>query len=171
MCIISNPLVNSNWIHSPETLNSVRHWWYVIACEIWWMTLKTTEHLFYATLSFVQHFVAIGEFKLELQSGNAQSGSNSTIFRSVRPWNLTNDLAKQQGTSSVQLQALCIILYPLVNSNISYNPETLNSGPNRRFFLALWHRNFTDDPKKQQGISFMLLQAWCIISYPLVNLN
>ena len=41
---------------------------------------KTIGHVFYATSSFVQHFVAIGEFKLELQSGNAQSGSKSTIF-------------------------------------------------------------------------------------------
>ena len=32
------------------------------------------------------------------------------------------------------LQALCIISYPLVNSNLSYSPETLNSGQNRRFF-------------------------------------
>ena len=56
---------------------------------------KTVGHLFYATSSLVQHFVAIGEFKLELQSGNAQSGSNSTIFRAVRPWNLTYDLEKQ----------------------------------------------------------------------------
>ena len=56
---------------------------------------KTIGHLFYATSSFVHHFVAIGEFKLQLQSGNAQSGSNSTIFRGVRPWNLTDDLAKQ----------------------------------------------------------------------------
>ena len=56
---------------------------------------KTIGHLFYATSSFVQHFVAIGEFKLKLQSGNAQSGSNSMIFRAVRPWNLTDDLAKQ----------------------------------------------------------------------------
>ena len=56
---------------------------------------KTIGHLFYATSSFVQHFVAIGKFKLELQSGNAQSGSNWTIFRAVRPWNLTNVLAKQ----------------------------------------------------------------------------
>ena len=55
---------------------------------------KTIGHLFYATSSFVQHFVPIGEFKLELQFGNAQSGSNSTIFRAVRPWNLTDDLAK-----------------------------------------------------------------------------
>ena len=53
---------------------------------------KTIEHLFYATSSFMHHFVAIGEFKLEWESGNAQFGSNSTIFRAVRPWNLTDDL-------------------------------------------------------------------------------
>ena len=56
---------------------------------------KTIGHLFYATSSFVQHFVATGEFKLELQSGNAQSGSNSTLYRAVWPWNLTDDLQKQ----------------------------------------------------------------------------
>ena len=56
---------------------------------------KTIGHLFYATSSFVQHFIAIGEFKLELQSGNAQSGSNLTIFRAVGPWNSTDDLQKQ----------------------------------------------------------------------------
>ena len=69
------------------------------------------------------------------------------------------------------LQALCIILYPLVNSNLSYSLETLNSGQNRRFFLAMWPRNFTDDRQKQWGISFMLLQTLCSISYPLVNSN
>ena len=41
---------------------------------------KTIGHLLYATSSFVYHFVPIGEFKLELQSGNAQSGSNLTFF-------------------------------------------------------------------------------------------
>ena len=33
---------------------------------------RTIEYLFYATFSFVHHFVAISEFKLELQSRNAQ---------------------------------------------------------------------------------------------------
>ena len=56
---------------------------------------KTIRHLFYATSSSMYHFVAIGEFKLELESGNAQSGSNSTLFRAVWPWNLTDDLQKQ----------------------------------------------------------------------------
>ena len=60
-----------------------------------WSQLKTIGHLFYATSTFVHHFVAIGEFKLELQSGNAQSGSNSAIFRAVWPWNLMDDLEKQ----------------------------------------------------------------------------
>ena len=41
---------------------------------------NTIGHLFYATSSFVHHFVAIGEFKLELQSGDAHAGSKSTIF-------------------------------------------------------------------------------------------
>ena len=56
---------------------------------------KTIGHLFYATSSFVHYFTAIGELKLELQSGNAQFGSNSTIFLAVWPWILTDDLEKQ----------------------------------------------------------------------------
>ena len=56
---------------------------------------KTIGHLSFAVSSFVQHFIAIGEFKLELQSGNAQPGSNFTIFRSVWSSNLTYDIEKQ----------------------------------------------------------------------------
>ena len=58
---------------------------------------KTIGYLFNTTSSVVHHFVAIGENKLELQSGNAQSGSNSTIFRAVWPWYLTDDLEKTIG--------------------------------------------------------------------------
>ena len=56
---------------------------------------KTIGHLFNATSSFVHHFVAISDSKLEIQSGNAQFGSKWTIFRAVWPCNLTDDLAKQ----------------------------------------------------------------------------
>ena len=63
--------------------------------EIWPMTLKNNRQLFFSTLSFMHHFIAIGKFKLELQSGNAQFGSNLMIFRAVWPWNLTYDLEKQ----------------------------------------------------------------------------
>ena len=41
---------------------------------------KSIGYLSYAASSFVCHFLVIGKFKLELQSGNAQFGSNSTIF-------------------------------------------------------------------------------------------
>ena len=86
--IAATGLVISNWIRIVNFSARV-----TVKFDGW--PCKTIGHLFYATSSFVHHFVAIGEFKLELQSGNAQSGSNSTIFRAVRPWNLTDDLAKQ----------------------------------------------------------------------------
>ena len=56
---------------------------------------KTIGHLLYATSTFVHHFGAIGEFKLELQSGNAQFRSKSTIFLAMWPSNLTDDIEKQ----------------------------------------------------------------------------
>ena len=52
---------------------------------------KTKGCLFFATSSFAHHFVAIREFKLELQSGNVQFGSsmmtwsNGNIFRVTGP--------------------------------------------------------------------------------------
>ena len=45
-----------------------------------WSQLKTIWHLFYIMSSLVHHFKAMGEFKLELQSGNTQLGSKSVIF-------------------------------------------------------------------------------------------
>ena len=55
---------------------------------------KTIGHLLDATWSFVHYFKAMGELKLELQSGNAQFGSKLAIFCLVWPWNLTDDLEK-----------------------------------------------------------------------------
>ena len=86
--IAATGLVISNWIQIVNFSARV-----TVKFDRW--PCNTIGHLFYATSSFVHHFVAIGEFKLQLQSGNAQSGSNSTIFRGVRPWNLMDDLAKQ----------------------------------------------------------------------------
>ena len=86
--IAATGLVISNWI---QIVNFSAH--VTVKFDGW--PCKTIGHLFYATSSFVHHFVPIGEFKLKLQSGNAQSGSNWMIFRGVRPWNLTDDLAIQ----------------------------------------------------------------------------
>ena len=56
---------------------------------------KTIGNLFDVISSFMHNFVASSKFKLELQSGNAQFGSKSTILTAVWPWNLMDDLEKK----------------------------------------------------------------------------
>ena len=41
---------------------------------------KTIGHLFYALSGFVHYFIAMCQFKMELQSGNAKFGSKSAFF-------------------------------------------------------------------------------------------
>ena len=45
-----------------------------------WPRVKTIRHLSHAVSSFVHHFIAIGEFKLELQSETPNSGQNWQFF-------------------------------------------------------------------------------------------
>ena len=63
-------------------------------------------------------------------------------FLALWPWNLTYDLEKQQGTSSILLQALCVISFQWVNSNFSYSPETPTLGQIQQFLepcdLEIW---------------------------------
>ena len=70
-------------------------------------------------------------------------------FWPVWPWNLMDDLQKQWGTSSIWHQALCIISKPLVNSNFSYSPETLNLGKIGYFLsrvtLKFWRMTFKNN--------------------------
>ena len=56
-----------------------------------------------ATREINTKIVAIGKYKLELQSGNTLFGSKSTLFWAVWPWNFKDDLQKQQGTYSMLL--------------------------------------------------------------------
>ena len=104
--------------------------------------MTSKKYLFYTTSSFLYHFKAMGEIKLELQSGNAQFGSKSAFFCPVWPWNMMDVLGKQYATSSIPCQALCIISKPWVNLNWSYSPEMLNLGQNQLFFalcdLEIW---------------------------------
>ena len=92
------------WIQTKVTVRkrSIRakmgHFFAPCDLTIWWITLKNNiyiGHLFYVASSFVHHFKAIGEFKLKLQSGNAQFASKSAIYCPVWPSNLMDDLEKQ----------------------------------------------------------------------------
>ena len=72
-----------------------------IFCPVWpWNLMddleKTIGHLFHVASRFVYHFIAISEFKLKLQSINAQFGSKSATYCPVWPWNLTDDLEQGQ---------------------------------------------------------------------------
>ena len=110
--------------------------------KIWWRTLKNNRAplLYYVKLclSFQSHWriqtwVTVRKPYIWVKIGH---------FCLVWPWNLMDDLEKQQGTYSMLHQALGIISKPLVNSNFSYSPETLNSGQNQQFFvpcgLEIW---------------------------------
>ena len=61
---------------------------YLYDLQIRWMTYleKRIGHLLYATQSFMHHFKAIGEFKLELQPGDATFESKSAIFLYYVTW-------------------------------------------------------------------------------------
>ena len=66
--------MNSNWSYSQETPNlgkNQRFFFSRVTLKFDGWPSKTIGRLFYVTSSFVQHFVATDEFKLELQSGNA----------------------------------------------------------------------------------------------------
>ena len=74
-----------------------------LKCDGWpW---KTIGHLFYTTSSFVHRFKAMGQFKLELQSGNAQFSSKSAIFCPPWPCNLT---LKNNRTPLLYYVKLCV---------------------------------------------------------------
>ena len=71
------PSLNSNLSYRPETLNSGQNRRFFKPCYILILQMTLEQklgHLFYATPSFGHHFVPIGEFKQELQSGNTQFG-------------------------------------------------------------------------------------------------
>ena len=61
-------------------LDSNRRFFSPCDLEIWWMTQRNNRVPLPCYFKFLQHFIAIGDFKLELLSGNAQFGSNSTIY-------------------------------------------------------------------------------------------
>ena len=64
--------VNSNCSYNPEMLNlGKKKILSRVSLKFDGRPWKTLEHLFCDTSSFMHHFVAIGQFKLELQSGNS----------------------------------------------------------------------------------------------------
>ena len=102
----------NSWVNNCEAGDLRRyrpHYGVIVMLKFDGWPRKIIGHIFYTTSSFVHHFKSISELKLVLQSGNTQFELKS-IFLAAWPWNLTDALEKQQGSSSWLLQALCIIL-------------------------------------------------------------
>ena len=137
--IISWPSMNSNWSYSPETPNSgqIRQFFGPCDLEIWRMTSKTIGHIFYYTSSFVHYLVAICEFKLSLQPGNTQFGSKSSIFWTVGPWNLTDNLT------------IGHLFYATANFGHHFVAICTQAGFKSPIFQSVWPWNLMDDLDKQ----------------------
>ena len=82
---------------------------FLVPCDlaIWRIPWKTIGHLFYVASSFVHHSIAISEFWLELQSGNAQFGSKLMFFVScdLKIWCLTLKNDRTHLLSNIKLCA------------------------------------------------------------------
>ena len=110
---------------------------------------KTIGHLFNTTLSFVHHFKAIGEFKLDLQSGNAQFGSKSVFSLSPVtlqfdgwPWKTIRHLFYTRLSFVHHFKAIRKFELELQSGNAQF-------GSKSAIFCPLWPWNLTDDLEKQ----------------------
>ena len=102
---------------------------------------KTIGHLFYGTSSIVQHSVAIGIFKMELQFENAQSRSKSTFFWPcyIEIWRMT---FKNNRAPLLSYIKLCAAFHSHWWFQTGVSPETPNLGQIWRFLepcdLEIW---------------------------------
>ena len=144
-------MVNSNWSFSPETPNLGQIRWFfscvTLKLDVWpW---KTIGHLFYPVSSFVYHFIPIGEFKLELQSRNAQFGSKSTIFFSRVTFKLDRWPGKTIGHLFYATSSFVHHLAPIGEFKLELQSGNAQFGSKSTIFLAMWPSNLTDDLEKQ----------------------
>ena len=151
MSIISKPCVNSNWSYSPETFNSGKNRRFFVPCdlEIWRMTLKNNKAPVLHCSSLVHHFIAISEFKLELQSGNTQYGSKWVFLSRVTlkfdrwPWKTIDQLF--YATPSVMHHFVAIGQWIQTEVAVRKRPVWVINDD----LLVVWPWNLTNNLKKK----------------------
>ena len=110
---------------------------------------KTIGHFFDIASSFVHYFIAISEFKSELQSGNAQFGSKSIFFVpcDLQIWQMT---LKNNRAPLLCCFKLCASFrshwWIQTGVTVRKHPVWVKIDD---FFLAVWPWNLTDDLEKQ----------------------
>ena len=110
---------------------------------------ETTGHLFHATSSVVHHFKTIGEFKLELQSGKFQFGSNFASFFyqcDLEIWRMTLKTSKRTLQCRFKFCA-SLRSHPRIQIRVSVRKRSVRvkSGD----FCPVWPWNLTNDLEKQ----------------------
>ena len=110
---------------------------------------KTIAHIFNVTSSFLHHLVAIYEFKLELQSGNAQFWSKWTIF--VSRVTLQFDVWPRKTTGHLFYVASSFVHHSITIGEFKLDLQSKNDqfGSNSTIFRAAWPWNLTNDLQKQ----------------------
>ena len=124
---------------------------------------KTIGHLFYATSSFLHHFIDIGQFKLDSQSRNAQFGSKSKNFLlcGLEIWHMT---LKNNNAPLVSHTEVCASFPPcefklelqflkLLNWVLTYVTLSLDLWPWHFVWISLLSLVITPE-------NFMMIQWW-----------
>ena len=109
---------------------------------------KTIGHLFSVTSSFVHHFIAICQIKLDLQSGNVKFGWKSVIFCPVWPWNLTDDLKNNRAPFLCYFK-LCALFFAIDQFKLELQSGNAKFGSKSVIFCPMWPWNLTNDLEKQ----------------------
>ena len=129
---------------------------------------ETTGHLLYAICSFVDHFVAIGDFKLELQYGNAQFGSKSSF---VSPASLKFDRWHRKIIAHPLCATSSFVHHFVVigEFKLELQPGNAPLGLDLAIFLSGVTLKFDKWPWKTIRTESMLLQALCIVHFVAIS--
>ena len=143
------------WIHTGVTVRKrsiqvkIGNFWSCVTLKFDGWPWKTIGHLFYATLSFVHHFIIICEFKPELQSGNTQFGSKSMFFLSRVTlkyarwsWKTIGHLFFVASSFMHHLKAIGELKLKSQSGNTQFRSKLV-------IFCPVWPWNLTNDLEKQ----------------------
>ena len=103
---------------------------------------KTIGYPFYVASSFVHNFIAIGEFRLKLQSGNAQFGSCVTLKFDGWPWKTIGHLFYATSSFVHHFIAIGEFKMELQSGNAQFRSNSTT-------FRAVWPWHLTYDLEKQ----------------------
>ena len=86
---------------------------------------KQKGHIFYATSSFAHHFVAIGEFKLELQSGNAQFQHHNLYSHNYHEVIVVHGISYDYNMLTPEDSIMYKLYHVLIHEEIAYFGQNL----------------------------------------------